>query len=337
MLENAEEISGTLNQVSDALLNSEDALIDNLRKLESELQRLAKKYPTAADWAQRVKQNLIDLEDVAEEMSQNAGSVEQDPAELERLAERVDEIIRLMTKHRKQSEAELMEYQHELDDKLSSISISDEQLTLLKGKLEKIESQLQQEADKLSELRTKEANRIAPILTSELQQLGMPDAQMSIPLEKSERNISGQDRIEILFTANKGQKPQDISKIASGGELSRLMLSTKAEMASKAQLPAIIFDEIDTGVSGDVADKMGGKIKELSSSMQVLCITHLPQIASKADQHLFVYKEEQEGRTTTGVRALDKADRIVEIAKMLSNANPTEAALTHAKNLVNEK
>lgn len=337
MLENSEEISSTLNQVSDTLLTSEDAMVDTLRKLEAELQRLAKKYPTAADWAKRIKQNLIDLEDVAEEMSQKSSSIEQDPAELERLAERVDEIIRLMTKHRKRSEAELIEYQFELSDKLNSISSSDERLILLNGKLREIESLLQVEADKLSDLRSKEAKRIAPILTSELQQLGMPDAQMSIQLDKTERNVSGQDRIEVLFTANKGQKLQDISKIASGGELSRLMLSTKAEMASKTQLPAIIFDEIDTGVSGDVADKMGAKIKELSLQMQVLCITHLPQIASKANQHLFVYKEEQEGRTTTGVRELDKTDRIVEIAKMLSNANPTEAALTHAKNLVNEK
>jgi len=337
MLENSEEISAALSQVSDALLNSDSAMVDGLRKIEAELQRLSKKYPTAVEWAKRIKQNLIDLEDVAEEMSQKAGSVEQNPDELERLAERVDGIIRLMAKHRKQSEAELIQYQFELSDKLSSISNSDEQLTLLNSKLEKIESLLQVEAEKLSNLRSNEAKRIAPILTSELQQLGMPDAQMSILVEKTERNLSGQDRIEILFTANKGQKPQDISKIASGGELSRLMLSTKAEMASKTQLPAIIFDEVDTGVSGDVADKMGMKIKELSSRMQVLCITHLPQIASKANQHLYVYKDEQEGRTTTGVRELDKADRIVEIAKMLSNANPTEAALTHAKNLVNEK
>ncbi len=336
MLENSEEISATLGQVSDALLTSDNAMIDGLRKIEAELQRLSKKYPTALEWAKRVKQNLIDLEDVAEEMSQKAGSVDQDPAELERLAERVDEIIRLMTKHRKQSEAELIQYQFELDDKLSSITNSDEQLKLLISKLDNVGSALQLEADKLSNLRSKEAKRIAPIIASELHQLGMPDAQMNIQIEKADRNISGQDRIEVLFTANKGQKPQDISKIASGGELSRLMLSTKAEMASKTQLPAIIFDEVDTGVSGDVADKMGGKIKELSSRMQVLCITHLPQIASKANQHLYVYKEEKEGRTTTGVRELDKADRIVEIAKMLSNANPTEAALTHAKNLVNE-
>lgn len=335
LLENAEEITVTLSGISDMLQNGENPLVDSLRKAETELQRLAKKYPSATEWAQRIKQSLIDLEDVAEEMNQRSLAIDQDPAELQRLEERVDEILRLMTKHRVQSESELIQFQAELDEKLLSINNSDEKLTILNGRLEVAESLLQKEADKLTETRKAEAKRISPILAKELQQLGMPDAQMNILIEPSERNSDGQDRIEILFTANKGQKPQDISKIASGGELSRLMLSVKAEMASKTQLPAIIFDEIDTGVSGDVADKMGGKIKDLSKQMQILCITHLPQIASKADQHLFVYKEEQEGRAVTGVRKLDEAERILEIAKMLSNANPTEAALAHAKNLVN--
>ena len=124
--------------------------------------------------------------------------------------------------------------------------------------------------------------------------------------------------------------------MASGGELSRLMLTTKAEMAKNIQLPAIIFDEVDTGVSGEVADKMGTKIKSLSANMQVLCITHLPQIASKANQHIHVFKEEKDGKTVTGIKVLDKPDRIVEIAKMLSNARPTEAALAHAKNMVEQ-
>ncbi|MCF8278121.1 MAG: DNA repair protein RecN [Flavobacteriales bacterium] len=335
LLENAEEITVTLSGISDMLQNGENPLVDSLRKAETELQRLAKKYPSATEWAQRIKQSLIDLEDVAEEMNQRSLAIDQDPAELQRLEERVDEILRLMTKHRVQSESELIQFQAELDEKLLSINNSDEKLTILNGRLEIAESLLQKEADKLTETRKAEAKRISPILAKELQQLGMPDAQMNILIEPSERSSDGQDRIEILFTANKGQKPQDISKIASGGELSRLMLSVKAEMASKTQLPAIIFDEIDTGVSGDVADKMGGKIKDLSKQMQILCITHLPQIASKADQHLFVYKEEQEGRAVTGVRKLDEAERILEIAKMLSNANPTEAALAHAKNLVN--
>lgn len=336
-LENAEEISSTLQQVSNVLLHAEESLVDNLRALETEILRLEKKYTPAATWSKRLKENIIDLEDVAEEMLQKATSVEQDPMELERLNERVDEIIRLMNKHHKTSDKELVDYQLELSDKLNAISTSDEELKAVSKALEQQRTILQKEADKLTALRRKEAKRISPILTNELRQLGMPDAELDIQIEKSDLTASGQDKVAILFTANKGQKPQDLSKVASGGELSRVMLSIKSEMASKAQLPAIIFDEIDTGVSGDVADKMGAKIKKLSSKMQVLCITHLPQIASKANQHLFVFKHEAKGRTTTDIKELQKTDRIVEIAKMLSNANPTEAAMQHAKNLVEER
>ena len=164
----------------------------------------------------------------------------------------------------------------------------------------------------------------------------MPDASLEIGLFKDEISALGQDRIEIQFTANRGQSPQDISKIASGGELSRLMLAVKSEMAKTAQLPSIIFDEIDTGVSGDVANRVGHKIQNLSNRMQVFCITHLPQIAAKATSHLYVFKELVGGKTVTQVKQLSAEERIVEIAKMLSNANPTEEALAHAKNLVHE-
>ena len=334
LLENAEEIAETLSQVSNLILNDENAIVDNLRKTESELLRLGRKFPAANDWANRIKQSLIDLEDAANEMDRNSGSVEHDPAELRRLEDRVDEIIRLMTKHRKQSEAELVEYQLELSDKLNSISNSDEELTLLNGKLEKADSTVQKLANQLTNQRKRIAKQISQPLVEELRLLGMPDAEIQISVDAVDRIATGQDKVEVKFTSNKGQIPQDISKVASGGELSRLMLSIKAEMAKNTQLPAIIFDEVDTGVSGDVADKVGDKIKALSSNMQVLCITHLPQIASKADSHYFVYKEQEQGRTVTGIKPLEKSDRIVEIAKMLSTANPTEAALEHAKNLV---
>jgi DNA repair protein RecN (Recombination protein N) len=242
-----------------------------------------------------------------------------------------------MNKHRKLTDEELIGFQNELREALNSISNSDEQLIQLSGELELAQSQLQKEASVLSQLRKETAKNLSPVITSELRTLGMPDASLSINISKAEPSALGQDRIEIGFTSNKGQLPQDIGKVASGGELSRLMLSVKAEIANTTKLPAIIFDEIDTGVSGDVADKVGQKIKNLSSHLQVLCITHLPQIASKADQHLFVYKAEEGGRTVTRIRELNHSDRIVEIAKMLSTADPTEAALTHAKNLVNKK
>ena len=336
-LENSEEIRTSLAQINAGLSGSDNSFIDSLRSIELELERLARKFSAAEEWASRVKASLIDLQDVAETIDLNLENVDEDPVELERLQERVDEILRLLTKHRKNSDEELIAFQFELSDQLQSINNSDEQLTLLNAELERAEVNLNSEAGKLTKLRSSAAKSLAPIITSELQMLGMPDAKVEISLINDQLTQLGQDRIEILFSANKGQGLEDISKVASGGELSRLMLSIKSEMAKNTQLPAIIFDEVDTGVSGEVAGKMGSKIRDLSAEMQVFCITHLPQIASKGNQHLFVYKEEEQGRTVTRIRELEKSERIVEIAKMLSNSNPTDAALQHAKNLVNEK
>ncbi len=336
LLENAEQIAGTLNSISALILTSDEAIVDNLKRAEAELGRLARMYPQAQDWTDRIRQSLIDLEDVASEMEQKAGFAEHDPAEQQRLEERVDEVLRLLTKHRKQSDSELIELHSQLTTQLDSISSSDERLTLLNAKLEETDVRLQSIAKELTDQRALIAKKLAPQLSSELKQLGMPDALLEVQVVSEERMASGQDKINILFTSNKGQSLQDISAVASGGELSRLMLTTKAEMAKNIQLPAIIFDEVDTGVSGEVADKMGTKIKSLSANMQVLCITHLPQIASKANQHIHVFKEEKDGKTVTGIKVLDKTDRIVEIAKMLSNARPTEAALAHAKNMVEQ-
>jgi len=333
-LENAGEIRNSLSEISESLSGSENSLVDTLRNIDAQLQRLMSKYPTAEDWAKRISESLIDLEDIADDMNRRVGEVDEDPAELQRLQQRVDEILRLMTKHRVQSEDKLIGFQRELDQKLASIHNSDEQLTLLNAELEKSESTLSTEAGKLSVLRTKTASRLSPILTKELTELGMPDAQVNIAVGPGEQAPLGRDRIDIRFSANKGQQLHDISKVASGGELSRLMLAVKAEMARNAKLPAIIFDEADTGVSGEVAGRMGLKINALSKQMQVFCITHLPQIASKADHHLSVYKQEEQGRSVTGIKELRKPERIVEIAKMLSNADPTDAALQHAKDMV---
>jgi len=335
-LENAEEINQTLSGISEVLSSSENAVLDTLRSIDSELKNLSRKFEKAGEWQERVHSTFVELEDLARELENSGNDFNEDPAELQRLQERVDEILRLLTKHRKQSEAELLEFQDELSAQLEGIGTSDEQLTLLLAELETKGAELEKLAVELSELRKKTAEQLAPRIQAELHEMGMPDAQLSIELTRTEISSLGQDSIEVKFTSNKGQKLQDISKVASGGELSRLMLAVKSEIAKNAKLPAIIFDEIDTGVSGDVANKVGNKIQDLSESMQVFCITHLPQIASKANQHLFVYKELADGKTITNVRTLSPEDRIVEIAKMLSNANPTEAALTHAKNMIQE-
>lgn len=335
-LENMEEINRSLSQINQGFSGADGALIDLLQSLDAEVRSLARKFPKAKDWSDRLHSNLIDIQDIASELENATGDMNDDPAELLALQERVDEILRLMTKHRKHSETELLVFQQELEEKLSGIGYSDEQLTLLNAELEIKGAQLEDEANTLSQLRKTAAASLAPQICAELHEMGMPDAEMSIEFEKTDIGALGQDTIEMKFTSNKGQSLQDISKVASGGELSRLMLAVKSEIAKTSKLPAIIFDEIDTGVSGDVANKVGNKIKNLSSRMQVLCITHLPQIASKANQHLYVYKEIENGKTITQVRELNKEERIIEVAKMLSNANPTEAALTHAKNMVEE-
>lgn len=334
MLENTEEIRHMLDGVVTGLANSEDAVLDVLRMIDAELKKLSIKYPKAAEWQERVHSSFLELEDLAREIELEGGDVDEDPKDLLQLQERVDEILRLMTKHRKQSEGELLELQNELSDQLANITVSDERLTLLHAELEKVGSELDNLGKELTSFRTAVAKELSSTIKLELHQLGMPDAELAISLTPTETTALGQDRIDIKFSSNRGHELQDVSKAASGGELSRLMLSVKSEMAKKAQLPAIIFDEIDTGVSGEVADKVGKKIKSMSERMQVLCITHLPQMASKADRHLFVYKENKGGKTVTKVRELDKQERILEIAKMLSSAEPTETAMTHAKDLI---
>ncbi|MCF8258127.1 MAG: DNA repair protein RecN [Flavobacteriales bacterium] len=337
MLENAEEIRTSLATVTAQMNDGEMALLDGLRQAKAEISRLARSYSKAEEWAQRINSAVIDLADLTDEMERGLQSIEDDPQELARLHERVDAIQRLLSKHRRQTDAELITFQQELASKLEGIERSDSELSSLREAFSVLENELNMKADALTEVRTDAAKGLGERLSEELHGLGMPDAQLSVSLEKKESvNALGRDGIQVLFSANKGQPMQDISKVASGGELSRLMLVIKAEMARNAQLPTVIFDEIDTGVSGEVAERMGLKIKELSGFMQVLCITHLPQIAAKGAQHLFVYKEGDGDRTVTRIRQLTGPDRVLEIAKMLSSDSPTEAAITHARQLVHQ-
>jgi DNA repair protein RecN (Recombination protein N) len=335
-LEHAEEIRTTLASVTATLSNGDLPVLDVLRQVASDVARLSRNYSKAEDWAHRIQSALIDIEDIANDMEHSVSAVEDNPDELERLQERSDLIHRLLSKHRKHTEMELLAFQSEIADRLSNIDESDEELEALRKEMVVLEAEMMIKANELSVVRSTVAAGMGERLTKELHLLGMPDATLHFSINSSELTALGQDNIQVLFSANKGQPMHDVSKVASGGELSRLMLVIKAEMASNAQLPVIIFDEIDTGVSGDVADKMGHKIKELSRFMQVLCITHLPQIAAKGNQHLFVFKEDENRRTVTRIRALDHQERVVEIAKMLSNDSPTEAALIHAKHLVEQ-
>jgi DNA repair protein RecN (Recombination protein N) len=335
VLEHADEIRHSLSAVNARFNDGELALLDSLRQALSEVTRVARNYPAAEEWVQRLNSAVIELADLSDEMERALQSIEDDPSELARLQERVDAIHRLLNKHRKQTDSELLELQQGFSEKLQLIERSDTELSSLRSNLAALERQMLGRAEALTKVRAAAAIHLSEQLTSELRALGMPDARLELSVSKKDTiGALGQDNIHVLFSANKGQSMQDIAKVGSGGELSRLMLVIKAEMARNAQLPTVIFDEIDTGVSGEVAERMGLKIKELSSFMQVLCITHLPQIAAKGAHHLYVFKEGEADRTVTRIRPLKGRDRILEVAKMLSSDNPTEAAISHATQLV---
>jgi DNA repair protein RecN (Recombination protein N) len=218
---------------------------------------------------------------------------------------------------------------------LESLSSNEEDLTLLQSNLDKSKEELDEVSAILSQARKDGSHELEEELMQSLHELGLPDAAVILSLSRLDRpGLTGQDHLEIGFSANKGQPVQDLSKVASGGELSRVMLSFKSLMAGKTKLPTIVFDEVDTGISGEVADRMGKMISKLGKNMQVLAITHLPQIAAKGDHHFKVYKTGDSERTVTHISKLDDGERVEEIAKMLSAETPTEAARTHAKELV---
>ena len=334
VLENAEEIKKTVD-MANAMMDGEEGILDQLRQLLSSFEKVAPHVPNGQDHLERLRSALIDLKDLNTEFSGGYGEVEDDPNRVEALRNRVDMIQRLLVKHDKESTVELLQLKEVFDIQLESLSTNEQDLTLLQANLEKAKEDLDLVASELSQARKEGSHDLEEELMECLHGLGMPDAAVILSLSDLERaGAMGRDHLEIGFSANKGQPVQDLSKVASGGELSRVMLGFKSLMAGKTKLPSIVFDEIDTGISGDIADKMGKMISKLSKEMQVLAITHLPQIAAKGDHHYKVYKSDSEDGTATHISWLDNDERVEEIAKMLSAETPTEAARTHAKELV---
>lgn len=339
LLNNAEEIQQKLSFI-DAIFQSDDhSLIDQLKLVLQHLQTLEKLNPTIEKISERVKALLIETKDISFEIEDLAQKTTINPARLEIVQERLDTIYRLQHKHRAESIEGLLTIQHELDAKLQSFDSQEEKIQGLKAEVQKIEGELKQKAIQLSKNRVKSFNTVIKHIISNLNELGIPNAQLEIEHKINEQNLTkdGIDEIKILFSANKGKKPENISKVASGGELSRLMLCIKSLLAQREKLPTIIFDEIDTGVSGEVALKMGAIMNNLSSTIQVLSITHLPQIASLGTHHYFVFKDHSEKETITRIKELNSDERIMEIAKMLSGDQPSAGAIENAKELINKK
>jgi DNA repair protein RecN (Recombination protein N) len=334
-LENAEAIKSGLSKSAFSLDGAEESILSALTDIKNTLANLAKFNPQVAQLSERINSAHIELKDIASELEALNEEIVHDPKRIEEVQERLDVIYRLQQKHSVKSIEELILLRDELEKKISDIGSLETQIRMLESEQAKLNAKVLDLAGKLSKKRATAAPKLAKEVKETLQQLGMPNAELNVQIEKLELpTASGLDKITFLFSANKGSAPQQLNKVASGGELSRLMLSLKSLLAKHTALPTIIFDEIDSGISGDVAAKTGLILEQMSDTMQVLTITHLPQVASKGKSHLFVYKEEGGKRTVTRIKTLDKEERVQEIAKMLSAGKVGEAAIKNAKELL---
>ena len=326
LLEHADRIGEAFTTLRNALDEEQTGVLARLKESETQLLHLRNQYPAAGEYAARLRSTLEELKDIGRSAAADAERIDADPERLQKLTTRLDFLIGLQQKHRVAGEAELIALRDEVAARLSVIVRGDEEIAAAEAAVETAAAEAKRLADALHRARAAAAAPFEREIVTTLVQLGMPDTVFRVSLEACEMGRSGCDTVRFLFSANRTASPQPIERIASGGELSRVMLALKALLATRMQLPTILFDEIDTGVSGRIADAMGEIIARLSERMQVVDITHLPQVASKGETHFVVYK--QEGQTH--IRRLSAGERTTEIAKMLSGAEITDAALKQA-------
>ena len=335
LLEHAEEIRQSLQGAYNALNSEECAVTQQLRQAVNALRQVENVMPAVAEWAERLESCRIELADLEQDIEQAAERTEGDPQRLAYLDERLSTLYGLQKKHRKASVEELIELRDALAEQLDRIENSDEYLAKKTAEVEKLFKSLCAAGKSLTKTRKAAATALATGLCERLQPLGMPAVQVEVRLsERPVPSSSGMDAATFLFSANKNVPMQDVSQIASGGEIARLMLSLKAILSAHQNLPTIIFDEIDTGVSGKMAERMAEVMQEMAKTCQVICITHLPQIAALGGIHYYVYKTEHDDATTSTLKQLTPDERIREIAAMLSGAALTEAAIENAKALL---
>ncbi len=337
VLTHAEEIKRSLLAATSLLSESDAAAITQLKEASLKLENAEKYNPEIKALTARLNSSLIEIKDILSEIERIEQKSSVDQGLLEKVSERLDIIYALQKKHRVHSNKELIGIKNELSDKLKNISFLDQDIENLKSELRQIGIQLEQLADQLRQSRNRAIPEVEEDVKRRLQEIGMPNAVLRIinePLEGEKFDQTGTDRIQFLFSANKGQLPLPMNKVASGGELSRLMLSIKSLIAMHTSLPTIIFDEIDTGISGEIALKVGYIMEKLSKDMQVIAITHLPQIAARGKTHFTVYKKEDTDMARTHIRQLDDQERVMELARILSGNNPGESAMLNAKELM---
>ncbi|HWV70255.1 MAG TPA: DNA repair protein RecN [Pseudosphingobacterium sp.] len=334
-LSHAEEIKRSLLAANFALNEQEQAGISLLKDAISQLQQAERYLPNLHELTERLQSSLIEIKDISEEIERTEQHTLFDENRLSTVNDRLSLLFQLQQKHHVDDVPALILIKEELENKLLKNSSNDEKVEKLTLETARLKKACEELAQQLTTSRKKAIEIVQQEVVKVLTEVGMPNSILQVELSSSEQlRNSGQDSIRFLFSANKGQEPQPLNKVASGGELSRLMLAIKSLIAKTSALPTIIFDEIDTGISGEVALKVGNVMESMAKYMQVIAITHLPQIASKGQSHYQVYKADEQEKTRTNMRRLAQEERVVEIAQMLSGSNPGEAALQHAKELL---
>ena len=337
VLSHAEDIKGALYEAAN-LISSDGSsdVLDSLRRGTDALKNISDVYPAVGELAERLDSSYIELKDIAEELEGRFDDVEDNPRRLESVNERLDSIYTLMKKHHKDTDEELMALHRELQERLEAIDCYEERIEELREKVQSAECRVQSLGLRLTESRRKAAVEVQRQMTERLLPLGMPNVRFEVEMtQKEEADASGLDKVAFMFSANKNMALQNMSQVASGGEIARVMLSLKAMISGAVKLPTIIFDEIDTGVSGSIADKMAKIMREMGdNSRQVISITHLPQIAAMGQHHYKVYKTDSTEATNTHIAMLTEEERVEELASMLSGEIRSEAAISNAKVLL---
>ena len=351
LLSHAEEIKSCLCQMHEGLDGEGDAIVQMLKSISQKAHELSRIYPDITEIAQRLESDYIDLKDIADDVDSRSEEVNYDPQRMEQVEERLSLLYSLQKKHGKTSVEELIQLRDQLFERIQHIDGSDEEIEELKQKVKQLTAEATRCAAILTDTRRKAAAKLQQNLIERVTYLGMPNLRFQVSITPLNSNPDlkdqdvtssfkgdkkGADTVEFLFSANKNQPLRPAGEVASGGEISRLMLGIKSLVASARTLPTIIFDEIDTGVSGDIADRMGRVMKELSNHLQVITITHLPQVAGKGNQHFRVFKADTDSQTITHIEQLTSDQRLHEIARMLSGSNITPEALANARTLIAE-
>ncbi|MDD3078878.1 MAG: DNA repair protein RecN [Paludibacter sp.] len=336
-LSHAEEIKSELLSAVYAF-EEEKAVLPLMKDINNAISKVKNYLPEAEAWHDRLESAYIELKDIKSEIESKAERVEFNPERLEYVENRLTELFTLQKKYKAGSVAELIDQKDEFKSRLLQIENFDDELAELKKNIDLADEKMSVAARKLTESRKKATVTIEKLLTEQLTKLGMPNIRFQVSISESEVfGETGKDVIQFMFSANKNREMQLVQLIASGGEISRLMLAVKSMIADKSDLPTIIFDEIDTGVSGEIAHKMGDIMKQMGRSMQVITITHLPQIAAKGAYQYKVYKDDSGEQTETYIKLLTPPERERELAQMLSGTDFTEAALQNAKELLGQK